>query len=351
VRIQDGLLAVLVAAIWGLGFTFAKLGLAQFPPILLMALRFTLTALVLVWFVKPPLALMARLFVIALVSAAIQYSLTFNGLDRLDASTAVLVVQLEVPFGALLAAMFLGEKFGLRRALGLACAFAGVALIAGAPGGEQDYVGILLVVAGAFAWAVGQVMIKALGAPGGFTLIAWVAMFAAPQLFIASALFESNQIEIIRAADMTAWGVILYLGLIMTALGYGIWYHLLGKYQVNQVMPIILLLPVMSVIGSVLILGEQPTLAILAGGLIVIAGVAFVVFERRPARQAGAPPITLEAARALAHAFRERLDAGAGEDSALTASIAAYRSHHPTVPEDEARAFLAELLLRARGKA
>ena len=38
------------------------------------ALRFTLTALVLVWFVKPPWRLMGQLFVIALISAAVQYS-------------------------------------------------------------------------------------------------------------------------------------------------------------------------------------------------------------------------------------------------------------------------------------
>lgn len=94
----DLLLALLVPVIWGLGFTLAKVGFVHFafPPILLSALRFGLTALVLVFFVRPPVGYFAPIFWIALVSATIQYSLTFTGLDRMDASTAIIVVQLAV---------------------------------------------------------------------------------------------------------------------------------------------------------------------------------------------------------------------------------------------------------------
>ncbi len=74
----DILLAIAVAIIWGMGFVFAKAAIDHFPPILLMALRFTLTAVALVWFVRPPWQLLHRLFWIALVSATIQYSLTFT---------------------------------------------------------------------------------------------------------------------------------------------------------------------------------------------------------------------------------------------------------------------------------
>ena len=74
-----------------------------------------------------------KLFVIALISAAIQYSLTFTGLAGIDASVAALVVQLEVPFLVLIGAIFLGEKTGLRKWIGIAVAFTGVGLIAGEP--------------------------------------------------------------------------------------------------------------------------------------------------------------------------------------------------------------------------
>ena len=63
----------------------------------------------------------------------------------------------------------------------------------------------------------------------------------------------------------------------MTALGYGIWYHLLKKYDVNQVVPFLLLLPVTSILGAVLFLGERPSIRILIGGAVVITGVALIV--------------------------------------------------------------------------
>ena len=279
------MMALAVPLIWGLGVTFSKPVVDQFPPILLMALRFTVTSLVMVWFVKPPWRLMRSLFVIALISAAVQYGLTFNGLRLLDASTAVLIVQLEVPFCTLLAIAFLKEKTTLRKWLGMAIAFVGVLLIAGEPRFQGNHLGILLVIGGALSWAVGQVMVRNLGQVGGFTLIAWVAVFATPQLFLATAIFETGQIEAIRSASWLVWVVVVYLGLIMTAVAYGLWYTLLGKYPISQVAPFLLLLPVFSIIANIILLGEHLTPMLVIGGVTIIGGVAFIVFEQPPDAQ------------------------------------------------------------------
>jgi O-acetylserine/cysteine efflux transporter len=247
-----------------------------------MALRFTVTALALVWFTKPPWHLMKRIFVIALISAAIQYSLTFNGLRGVDASTAVLVIQLEVPFIVLLGAIFLGEQPGARKWIGIAIAFAGVAMIAGEPSLGGAWSSLFLLVSGAFTWAIGQVLVRRLGRVHSFTLIAWVAVFASPQLFAMSLVFEDDHMTYLRTAGWVVWGTVVYLGLVMTALGYTLWYSLIGRHPVGQVAPFLLLLPVFSVIGGVTILGESLTPMIAIGGGIVIAGVAFIVIERAP---------------------------------------------------------------------
>ncbi len=280
----DTLLAVAVAAIWGMGFIFAKAAIGEFPPILLMAFRFTVTAIALVWFVRPPLHVFRHIFWAALIGCAVQYSLTFTGLRSIDASVAIIVVQLEVPFAALLAAIVFGDKLGWRRAMGMLLAFLGVSLIAGEPRHEGELLPILLVVGGAFSWAIGQVLIKRMGSVGGFTLIAWVAVFSAPQLFACSALFETGQLDAIATAGWVVWGAVIYLGLVMTALGYGIWYRLIASYDINQVMPFLLLLPVFTVIGSVAILGESLTLTVVLGGLIAVAGVGIITVERNPFR-------------------------------------------------------------------
>ena len=72
------LMAIAVAIIWGMGIIVAKAAIDHFPPILLMALRFALTALVLVWFVRPPWHLMGKIFLIALISAAVMYRLVIH---------------------------------------------------------------------------------------------------------------------------------------------------------------------------------------------------------------------------------------------------------------------------------
>lgn len=275
-RFVDIILAISVPVIWGFGFTLAKVAfvLSDFPPILLIAFRFALTTLVLLWFVKPPSGYMHRIFWISVVSATVQYALTFTGLDGLNASTAIIVVQLEFPFMVIMAAVVFKDHLSWTQIAGIALAFSGIIMIAGQPQLQDDLLPVLLVIGGAFTWAVGQIMIKKLGGQvGGFTLIAWVAAFATPQLFFASWLFEEGQIQAIRTMNWIGWAVVAYLGLIMTALGYSIWYHLLGKFRISQVGPFLLLLPVTSIAGSVLLLDEQLSKIEIVGAIIVIFSV------------------------------------------------------------------------------
>lgn len=279
-------MAIAVAVIWGMGFIIAKAAMSHFSPILLMALRFTLTAACLIWFFRPPISLFKHLFWISLVSAAIQYSLTFNGVKGIDASTAGLLVQLEVPFGLIMAWLFLGDRISVKQTIGIVISFLGAVLIIGEPKLSGDLVYAFMVIGGAFTWSVGQIMIKKLGNIGGFMLITGVAIFAAPQLFIASWIFESDQLLEIQTARLPAWAAVAYLGLIMTALGYALWYRLLGLYTVNQVMPFLLLLPVTSVVGGILFLGESLTLKITIGGLMALAGVALITIQRMPLKTA-----------------------------------------------------------------
>ncbi len=276
----DFCMGVTVALVWGMGIVFSKAAIAHFPPILLMAFRFSVTALVLVWFVRPPLAHMRALFVIALISAALQYSLTFTGLKGLDAGVAALVVQLEVPFLVLVGAVMLKEKPGGRKWAGIAVAFFGVYQIAGQPQFYAALGSVLLVISGAFVWAVGQAMIRKLDDIDGLTVTAWIAVMAVPQLFVASLVVERDHWQAIQSAGWVVWGTVLYLGLIMTALGYGLWYTLIRRNPVNLVAPFLLLLPLFAVLGGVVFLGEVMGPQTMIGGAIVIFGVGIILTDR-----------------------------------------------------------------------
>ena len=275
-------MGIFVPIVWALGFTGAKAAMDQFPPIMLMAMRFSVAAIVLVWFTKPPWSLMWRIFIVTVISATIPYSTIFTGLNHLDASTAMLVVQAQVPFMALVAIVFLKESLTIQRAIGFVVAMAGVVLIAGQPELRGSIGWILLTVGGCFVWASGQVMIRVLSQSiDGKTLIAWVSVFTVPQLIISSAIFETGQIEALMTADWYAWTLVLYMGLIMTAAGYYVWYTLLSKIEIGQASPFLLLQPPITVVASIFLLGENPTWMTLIGGGIVIAGVATITFESR----------------------------------------------------------------------
>ena len=80
------------------------------PPFLLMGLRFTFVALLLVWWFPIPKGYLKKIFFASLIANTTQYSITYTGLSFIDASAAVLLVQTAVPFGVLFAYFMLKEK-------------------------------------------------------------------------------------------------------------------------------------------------------------------------------------------------------------------------------------------------
>ena len=276
---KQTIMALFVPLLWGLGFVFAKGAINHFPPILLMAFRFSLTALVLVWFTPLPFGKFFQLFKIAIVAAAIQYSLTFTGVKGLEAGLASIIVQLEVPFLVILGALLLREKPGYKKWIGIAISFVGVATMSQQDELSGSFISIALVLGGCFAWALGQVMIRKLKDVSGMQVTAWIAVFAAPQLFFMSAIFEDGQVEAIRNANPLVWWTVLYLGLIMTCLGYYFWNTLIRHHDVSKVAPFLLLLPVFSVLGGNLFLGETITLEKFYGGATILLGIGVIVLN------------------------------------------------------------------------
>ena len=268
------LLALIVPITWGLGFTLAKIGMEQFPALLIMTIRFGIAGLILVWFTKPPWGHMREIFIVALIGSTIQYGLTYNGLKGIDASTAAILVQLEGPILAIMGTFLLKEKLGLTRALGMGLAFVGVLIIAGEPRLDGHIDSVVLLITGSAVWAIAQIMISRLKGLSGITILAWVAIMATPQMFIASLLIEDGQWLAITTASFIDWSIILYLALIMTVLGYSVWYHLLSSVDVSKVSPFLMLLPITSIIAGMALLDEKLTSSMVIGGLMIMAGVA-----------------------------------------------------------------------------
>jgi O-acetylserine/cysteine efflux transporter len=270
--------------LWGVNFAIAKYGIDYFAPIFFVALRFSLVAVILVFVVGfPKRSMLKRLIPLSVTMGAMHFTLIFLGMKNLDAATSSIAVQLQTPFAAILAAFFFRETLGWRRILGMVIAFAGVLLIAGEPRFSENPWPLMAVIGAAMVWAIGNIQVKALGDElDAVTLNGWIAILAAPQLLLSSWLIEGPQWQHIPEVGWQGWASLLFQAIVIAIFTYWIWYNMMRRYPVNQVMPFTLLLPMFGVAAGALLRGEAVTWQMIVGGLATVAGVGIIVI-RRPA--------------------------------------------------------------------
>jgi len=280
-KFRDILLALCAPLLLGFGFAIAKPAMQQFPPFLLMGLRFTIAALVLIWWFPIPKKLLKDLFIVSLIGGTLTYGLVYMGLNSVDASSSILLVHTEVPFGVIIAYFLFKERPGIRNILGIIIAFIGLFILLGAPNLEGKLIGVLLLLFGAFFWSLGMVMAKPLSKNiGGFAVTAWVSLFCGPMLLFGSFIFDGNTINYFLSADSKGWLIVAYLSLIMQPLAYGTWYHVIGRNPIHKVMPMMLLLPLTGLSTAIFLLGEEPTKQVFIGGAIILFGIGMILFSK-----------------------------------------------------------------------
>ncbi len=280
---KDTLIASLVPIFLGFGFVIAKPAMEHFPPILLMGLRFTFAASILIWWFPIPKDYLKQIFIASLIANTLQYSVTYTGLNLIDASAAVLLVQTEVPFGVLFAYFMLKEKPTIRSLIGITIAFVGVYILTGSPNLEGKFLGIFLTILGSAIWALGQVLVKPLSkeiAP--LTLVAWLAIFSGPILIFLSSILDGNTINYIKSANFNSWAIAFYLGFFMQPVTYGCFYYVLKNNPLYKVLPIVTMgIPLTGLLAAILLLGEKPTTELYLGGFIILIGVILIVYTKQ----------------------------------------------------------------------
>ena len=280
--LRDSLIAALVPIFLGFGFVIAKPAMEYLPPFLLMGLRFTFVALLLVWWFPIPRGYLKKIFFASLIANTIQYSITYTGLDLIDASAAVLLVQTEVPFGVLFAYFMLKEKPTVRALIGITIAFFGVYILTGSPNLDGKVLGISLTIIGSAVWALGQVLVKPLSKEiNPLALVAWLGLFSGPILIGLSATFDGNTIDYFKNASFESWMIAIYLGFIMQPITYGCFYYVLKRNPLYKVLPIVTMgIPPTGLLAAIFLLGEEPTKELFIGGIVIIIGVILIVFTK-----------------------------------------------------------------------
>ncbi|RQR99003.1 DMT family transporter [Burkholderia sp. Bp8991] len=272
---------------WASAFPFIRIGLHGLAPLELAAARFaTAAVLAIAWLAwrrprMPARRDALRFLVCGLLGIALYNALLNTGEQTVSAGAASFIVNTLPIFTALLAAVFLRERFNRRGWLGSLVSLAGIAVIAhGQPGGLVLGSGSTLILGAALCSASYFVLQRRLIPVYGalpctaYTLLAG-ALLLTPWLPGALASLGGG-----GASRDTALAV-LVLGIFPAALGYATWTFALGYFGAARAANFLYLTPAVATVLSMALTGERPGIETLCGGLLAIAGVIFVALRGR----------------------------------------------------------------------
>ncbi|WP_084816049.1 EamA family transporter [Frondihabitans sp. Leaf304] len=285
---RDRLLAALVAIAWGLNFPATALALEHYPPFFMVALRFALLAVPTIFLIPRPAIPVRWLLAVGGCLGILQFAFLYLAMNAgLASGLASIVLQASAPFTVVLAGFLLGERITKRQAIGIGIAVLGLLAIALHRAQVAAILPVLLALCAALGWALGNVASRRAAAPNPLHLTLWMSVVPPLPMLALSLLFEgprriAESLATAFTADaLPALGGLLYVVIIATIVGYGIWNTLLSKYPSSTVAPFSMLVPVIGVLASWLVFGEIPDGIELFAGAFVVGGVLFASYRRR----------------------------------------------------------------------
>jgi drug/metabolite transporter (DMT)-like permease len=284
---------VVAVSLWGLAPVATRAAVAHLAPLPLLVLRLGVAALVLLPWAIPVFGRLHPRSAARLAAAGalglIGYNLPVTaGLQWLPASTAGLLLATEPVWVMVLGYVFLAERGSARAWLGSAVALGGVAVLAGpgaltGTGGYRALAGAGLVLAGTLAFGAYTIVLRPLSQAYGAVpaTAASTVVGAVPYLAFAGTVSAPRLAQL----PPSVWGQLAFLALGSTVAGMLLWNRAVLTAGSTRVSLLLYLEPAVSVLGAVALLGEHVTLATIAGGLLILAGVAVASTTQRPRRE------------------------------------------------------------------
>ena len=283
-NLRHSALAVLVAVLWGVNFVAIDLGLhangRNVPPLLFVAIRFLLVVFPFILFIRKPDVSWKAIIGVGLFMSAGQFGLLYLGMALgMPAGLASLVLQAQVLFTVLIAARFLGERPSRRQMLGVGLGLAGLGVVAVGRSAVAPILPLMIVLAAALSWAIGNVVARHSKAASGLGLVVWSGAVVPLPLAGLSLVVDGPGTVWATITDLQMPTILsaIYTAVFASLVGYGIWNRLLTLYPSSDVVPFTLLVPVVGMTAAWLVLNEIPTPPEILGGLILLVGVATAV--------------------------------------------------------------------------
>jgi O-acetylserine/cysteine efflux transporter len=260
-------------------------GLGQLPPLLMAAIRFSLTLCPAIFFLKKPNVSWGSLVLYGTSVGTGQFGLLYIAMNGfISPGVASVVMQTQVFFTIAVAAQRTGERPQAHQLVGLIPAAAGLIVILMHNGRDITPMGLALVLGGAICWAISNQTTReaahqaaSRGTPmNPLAYVVWASLFAMPGLFMASLVLEgpARIAQAVATSSWIIWPTLVWQSAANTLFGYTMWAFLLSRYPAGTVAPMSLLVPVFGMGASMLVLHEPlPGWKILAC-LLIMAGLA-----------------------------------------------------------------------------
>ncbi len=279
-----------LCAIWSSTWLAIKIGLADLPPISFVGFRFLIAAAILFaicigrFSFPKRLADYSFLAVTGFLIFGINYGLLFWGEQYVSSGLAA-ILQATIPtFGLVFAHFYLpAEPMKWERVLGAILALGGVAIICAK---LLDFQGIMAfwggvaIVLGAASAAYANVLIKARGtqfAPA--MMAAWQMLFALPPIILVGLWSEGNPLHF--HWSKMAVSCLLYLALVGSVLAFLMFYWLMHRVAVTNLLTISLITPPLAVGFGWLVAGETLSPWALLGAGFVLFGIALIFWKTK----------------------------------------------------------------------
>ena len=284
------LAALFTIIIWGTTFISTKVLLTDFKPVEILFFRFVMGFAALFLVCPHRMKGVGRrqelTFVLAgLCGICLYYLLENIALTYTMTSNVGVIISVAPFFTAILSRLFLRSEGKLRANffIGFVVAMAGIALLSF--NGSQmklNPVGDVLAVLAAFVWACYSILTRKISSFGYPVILTTRRTFFYGILFMVPALFFFDfEMGLERFADLTHLLNILYLGLGASALCFVTWNLAVKALGAVKTSVYIYMVPVITVVTSVLVLKETVTLVSVMGTFLAVAGLFFSEYNRK----------------------------------------------------------------------
>lgn len=229
------------------------------------------------------------LLAIAVIGGALAFLLFFNGLKLTTAGRGAFLQKTLPLYTAILAFVFLREKITKKMAYALAAMFIGTVAvyytqIAPATLWSNPSLGDLLIIAATVLWAVEAVIAKKAMIIGETNFVVSFARMFFGGLILFGFVLLFGKFGVLLTLSVQQWANIIISTILL--LGYVLfWYWSLKHINVTKAAALLLIAPIISLIGGVLLFGEPVPLLQLAGSATILIGAYFVSGVRSELRE------------------------------------------------------------------